>query len=80
MTASLHTRDRETARKVGGVLVAPGHWAAATVHAFRQWTGEKTLATWCGVDVDLSQGGAQTTDTITCVSCAQASLLAFREA
>lgn len=73
-----YTRSRETARKMAGVMVAPGHWAAPTVHAFHQWTDEKTLATWCGVEVDLSVGGAHTTDLITCVQCPQASLAAFR--
>jgi hypothetical protein len=73
-----YRRDRETARKIAGVMVAPGHWAARTVHAFRRWIDDKTLVTWCGISVDLTNGGAQTMNLITCVQCPQASLAAFR--
>lgn len=69
-------RDAATVKKQCGVRVNPTHWAARAVHSFRTWTGETALVTWCGINVDLADGGAQTTDTITCLQCAQASYTA----
>lgn len=66
-------RDHQVVRTTGGVYVRPGHWAARMVHAFHRWTGETTLATWCDLTVDLSEGGALTTDLISCLQCAEAS-------
>lgn len=71
-------RDRETQRKVGAVRVNPQHWASINVHAFRTWTGEHSLSTWCGIEIDLADGARQTTDTITCSGCAEASWQAYR--
>ena len=78
MSATTHARDRETVRKACGVRVNPEHWASAMVHAFRTWTGEHELETWCGLAVDLSDGGTLTSDLITCLQCPSASLQAFR--
>lgn len=77
---SPYQRDKETAKKIAGVMVAPGHWAATTVYAFHRWTDETAVVTWCGLAVDLAAGGAQTMNLITCVQCPQASLAAFRGA
>jgi hypothetical protein len=66
-------RDKDTASKIAGVYVSPLHWAARQVHAFRTWTGERTLVTWCGLAVDLSAEARQTADLISCLSCGQAS-------
>lgn len=68
-----YTRDRDTARNVAGVYLNPRHPLSTSVHAFHHWTGDRILATWCGVPVDLTEGGAQTTDTINCLACAEAS-------
>ena len=75
---STYARDHETTRTVGGVRTATGHWSAKTVHAFHRWTGDTTLETHCGLTVDLAEGGAQTTDMISCLQCGQASWGAFR--
>lgn len=72
-------RDRQVVRTTGGVYVAPGHWAARMVHSFRRWAGESMVETWCGLRVDVQEGGALTTDLITCLSCGQASWMAARE-
>jgi hypothetical protein len=63
---------------MAGVRVRPGHWASFTVHAFRRWTGEQVLVTWCDLTVDLREGGALTTNTISCQGCAEASWQAVR--
>jgi hypothetical protein len=68
-----YERNKQTARTAAGVRVKDGHWASKTVHAFREWTGESDLTTWCGLDVDLSDGGRHTTDIITCLQCGEAS-------
>ncbi|MCC7369676.1 MAG: hypothetical protein IT306_14700 [Chloroflexi bacterium] len=77
---SAYERDQKTSRTVSGVWVKAGHWASSTVHAFRRWTGETELVTWCGISVNLADGGAHTRDHITCLQCPQASLQAFRGA
>ena len=77
---SAYERDMATSRKVSGVRVKAGHWASNTVHAFRRWTGETELETWCGIAVNLADGGAHTRDHITCLQCPQGSLKAFRGA
>ena len=74
---AVYRRDHETAKVSSGVRVNPTHWASISVHAFHRSTGEKTLVTWCGIEVDLSAGGAHTTDIITCLACGEASLKAF---
>lgn len=66
-------RDHQTVRTACGVRMQPTHWANRTVHSFRTWTGEHMLVTWCGLDADLESGARQTTDTITCLACGQAS-------
>ena len=76
MTAT--ARDHETSRRASGVRVNPTHWANAAVHAFHRWTGETELLTWCGLTVNLADGGAHTRDLITCLQCGQASLRAAR--
>lgn len=76
---SVADRDRQTVRTACGVRTDPTHWASATVHAHRTWTGEATILTWCGLDVDLSAGARQTTDLVSCLSCGRASWLAFRD-
>lgn len=78
MTAT--ARDRKTSSTVSGVRVKADHWASSTVHAFHRWTGEAALLTWCGIEVNLADGGAHTRDLITCLGCAQASLKAIRGA
>lgn len=78
MSVATYRRDRETTRSVAGVRTNPGHWAAQQVHAFRTWTDDRALVTWCGLDADLANGAYQTTDLISCQTCAQASWLAFR--
>lgn len=77
-----YERDQATSRRVSGVLVKAGHWASSTVHAFRHWTGETELETetWCGLSVNLADGGAHTRDHVTCLQCPQASIQAFRGA
>lgn len=75
MTAT--ARDRKTARERAGVRVKADHWASSTVHAFHRWTGETTLLTWCGIEVNLADGGAFTPDLINCLQCPQASLQEF---
>lgn len=75
-----YERNLKTSRTVSGVLVKAGHWASATVHAFRRWTGETELETWCGLSVNLADGGAHTRDHVTCLQCPQASIQAFRGA
>lgn len=77
---SAYERDMATSRKVSGVRVKAGHWASRTVHAFCRWTGETELETWCGIAVNLADGGAHTRDHITCVQCPQASIQALRGA
>lgn len=77
---SAYERDMATSRKVSGVRVKAGHWASSTVHAFRRWTGETELETWCGLSVNLADGGAHTRDCVTCLQCPQASIKAFRGA
>lgn len=72
-TPAAERRDHQTAKTTAGVRVVPGHWGSVSVHAFRTWTGEATLTTWCGLEVDLSAGGAHTTDLISCLQCSQAS-------
>ena len=72
-----YQRDNETVRASCGVRIAPGHGASASVHAFRTWTGEATLATWCGLDVDLGDQSRLTKDLVSCRQCAQASKAAF---
>lgn len=71
-------RDRQVARTTGGVYVKAGHWASRTVHSFHRYTGETTLLTWCDLTVDLSEGGALTTDLIGCLQCSEASWRALR--
>lgn len=66
-------RDHATSRRASGVRVKADHWASRTVHSFRRWTGDTTLSTWCGIEVDLQDGGAHTTDHVTCKQCPQAS-------
>lgn len=78
MNTVLYKRSCETASKIAGVRTNPQHWASAVVHSFREWTGEHTLATWCGLDVDLKDGARQTTDLINCLSCGQGSWTAWR--
>lgn len=67
-------RDQKTSSETSGVWIKPGHWASVTVHAFWRWTGETALLTWCGLEANMADGARLTTDTITCVQCAQASL------
>mgnify|MGYP001557761715 CR=1 FL=1 len=74
-----HERDRQTVRTVAGVRIAPGHWASTVVHAHRTWTGEHAMLTWCGLTADLEAGARQTTDTINCLQCAEASWRTVRE-
>lgn len=73
-----HSRSRETARKAGGLRLPPTHTLSASVHAFRRWTGEDTLATWCGIETGVEAGARLTTDLITCLGCPEASLGALR--
>jgi hypothetical protein len=73
-----HQRDTATVRSTCGVRLSPDHILSTSVHSFKTWTGERTLVTWCGIPVDLARGGIQTTETITCVTCAEASWLAFK--
>lgn len=76
MSAASYARDKETARTVAGVYVNPLHPLSKLVHAFRTWTGDRTLETWCEVSVNLTEGGAQTTDRINCQQCSEASFQA----
>lgn len=71
-------RDQETSQRVSGVRVSRSDWAGKSVHAFHRWTGETELLTWCGIAVNLAEGGAHTKDHITCLQCAQGSLKALR--
>lgn len=66
-----YTRDRQTARDVCGVRLPPTHMLSKSVHAFKTWSGERTLLTWCEIPVDLRAGGLQTMETITCSGCGQ---------
>lgn len=66
-------RDTETARTVAGVRLPPAHILSKSVHAFKTWTDERTLQTWCDIPVSLAEGGLQTQETITCLACGQAS-------
>lgn len=66
-------RDHQTARTRAGVRVNPTHWSSVTVHAFWRWTSDAVLLTWCGIEVDLREGGAHTTDLISCLGCGEAS-------
>lgn len=66
-----YLRDRQTARDVCGVRLPPAHTLSQSVHAFKGWTGERTLMTWCEIPVDLREGGLQTMETITCSGCGQ---------
>jgi hypothetical protein len=68
-----YARDRQTARDICGVRLPPTHTLSKSVHAFRTWTGERTLLTWCEIPIDMAAGGVQTTETITCSGCGEAS-------
>jgi hypothetical protein len=71
--ADTTARDAATAAAVAGVYLNPTHGGSRTVHAFRTWTGERTLETWCAIAAGLADGAHQTTDVISCVQCAEAS-------
>jgi len=71
-------RDQATSEKASGVRVNRRDWAGKSVHSFHRWTGETTLLTWCGLSVNLADGGAHTRDLVTCLQCAQASLEVMR--
>jgi hypothetical protein len=73
-----HKRDADTVRSACGVRLSPDHILSKSVHSFRTWTADRELVTWCSIPVDLAHGGIQTTETITCVTCAEASWLAFK--
>lgn len=73
-----YERDKQTARTACGVRVKADHWASTTVHSHKTWTGDATVETWCGLAVDLEDGGRHTRDLISCLGCAQASYDAFR--
>lgn len=75
--ATLDKRNRETKNGACGVRIPPV-WPHGRVHAFRCWTGEKTLVTWCGEVADLQDGAEQTRALITCRPCGDASLSACR--
>ena len=75
---TLVERNRATTRTMAGVRLKPGHWASVTVHAHRTWISDTTMTLWCGIEADFEDGARQTTDLVTCVQCAQASLLAWR--
>jgi hypothetical protein len=70
---SAYVRDRETARTAAGVRLSPQHILSKSVHAFKTFTGDSTLQTWCDIPADLKDGASQTRETITCQACAQAS-------
>lgn len=70
---------RSTARSTAGVRIAPGHWASRLTHAFRRWIADGVLLTWCDLEV-RTENGALTTETITCLSCSEASWQAIRRA
>lgn len=72
-----YQRDRETVRASCGVRLAPLDGASASVHAFRTWTGEATVVTWCGIEADLGDQSRLTKDLVSCVPCGQASKAAF---
>ena len=78
--AAAYKRDHQTAKVSAGVRVNPGHWASISVHSFHRWTGEATVLTWCGITVELGDGGKLTTDLISCSGCGQASMQAFKGA
>lgn len=78
VTYADHRRDMDTVRTAGGVRLNPEHWASVTVHSFRTWTGQTTLATWCGVAAALEDGARETKDLPTCLQCAEASWQAVR--
>lgn len=71
-------RDHATSRKASGVRTPTGDADSHQVHAFRHWLDQTFLETWCGIEVNLADGGAHTTDLITCRACAQASYRAVR--
>ena len=75
---SVALRDHETAKRSPGLRTDPTHWANTPVHSFHRWSEGTTALTWCGIRVDLSAGGAQTTDLISCLACGQASWEAVR--
>lgn len=78
MTAS--ERNHQTSAKASGVRTPAGDADSQHVHAFHRWLGETIVETWCGIEVNLADGGAHTRDLITCLGCAQASLKAIRGA
>lgn len=75
---TLAERDRTTTRTMGGVRLKPGHWANAPTHAHRRWLTDTTMELWCGPIADFEDGAKQTESLVTCVQCAQASLVALR--
>ena len=68
-------RDKKTSAQTSGVMLKPGHWASAPIHSFRSWTGETELQTWCGLKANMADGARLTTEIVSCVQCAQASLV-----
>lgn len=78
MSVTATDRDRHVVKTTGGVYLLPGHWASVSVHSFHHWTGETTLVTWCGIEMDQEAGARLTPDLITCLSCGQASWKALR--
>ena len=75
-TIAAERRNKDTVRTVAGVRTDPSHWANTPIHSFRTWTGDRTLVTWCGIPIDLAAGAFQTTDTVTCLQCGEASFQA----
>jgi hypothetical protein len=73
-----HARDAATVRSACGVRLSPDHILSKSVHSFRQWIGDSEASVWCGIECDVSQGARLTTETITCLSCSEASWLAFK--
>lgn len=73
-----YRRDKETAASVAGVRLSPTHILSKSVHAHRTWLSDSVALTWCGIEADMSKGAKQTTDLISCLSCPEASLRAFR--
>ncbi len=76
--SATYARDIQTRRTVGGVRLSPQHILSKSVHAFRMWTDDRALVTWCGIPVDLADGGVQTTELISCQGCPEASWKALR--
>ena len=70
-------RNRETVKTACGVRLSPDHILSKSVHSFHRWTGETTLLTWCAIPVELSDGGRQTKDLVSCLACGQASWDAY---